>query len=102
MENDNQMKEAILQQLKDHPRIDTTHITVEVVDATVFLKGRADTKEEKKWAEEIAQAFPGVREVKNELHIGTGIVHAITSIVSGLSASNEHDLHKDKPPEQKE
>ena len=96
MDTDNHIKEGIAHRLKEHPKLDDTHMEVVVRDAIVTLKGRADTEEEKKLAELIAAAYPGVMGIKNELHIGTGIIYTITSLVSGLSASNDHELHKDK------
>ena len=97
MEKDTSIKEGILQQFKDQSKLDAIHIDVVVQDGHVVLKGRADTEEEKELAGKIASSIPGVREVKNELHVDAGIIYTITSLVSGLSASNEHDLHKDKP-----
>jgi osmotically-inducible protein OsmY len=96
MEEDIRIQEGLLQRLKEHPKLDTSHMELVVKDAVAFLKGRADTEEEKKLAESIAESYPGVKSVKNELHIGAGIIYTITSLVSGLSASNDHELHKDK------
>ncbi len=96
MEEDIQIQEGVLQRLKEHPKLDTTHMKVVVQDAIVYLKGSADTEEEKKLAESIAATYPGIHSIKNELHIGTGIIYTITSLVSGLSASNDEELHKDK------
>ena len=83
--------------LKDHPRLDTRHFTIEVEEGHVHLKGKADTEEEKVLAEKIASEYPGVSSVKNDLHLELGIIHAITSLVSGLSASNEEELHHKDP-----
>ena len=96
MEDDLQLKEEVMAKLKEHPKLDTTHLTVVIKEAILTLEGRADTQEEKELAESIARAYPGIKEVKNHLHVGSGIIHAITSIVSGLSASNDDDLHKKK------
>ena len=94
MESDNQLKEALFNQMREHPKLDTSHMELIVNDGSVILKGRADTEEEKALAEQIATGFPGVNSVKNELHVDTGFIHAITSIVSGISASNDEELHK--------
>jgi hypothetical protein len=92
------IKEGLMQQMKDHPRLDTTHFIIEVSEGHVHLKGKADTEQEKALAEQIAKSYPGVISVRNDLHIDLGIIHAITSIVSGISASNDEELHH-KPPE---
>ena len=68
-----------------------------VKDRIVVLKGKADTEEEKKWAEETAASTPGVTGVKNELHVGSGLLYTITQLAAGIAASNDHELHKDKP-----
>ena len=96
--NDAEIKNGLLQQMKDHPRLDTTHFIVDVSEGHVHLKGKADTEQEKELAEQMAKSYPGVVSVRNDLHIDLGIIHAITSIVSGISASNEEELHH-KPPE---
>ena len=103
-ESDDKIKEGLWEQLRDHPRLDTTHFIIEVKEGHVHLKGKADTEEEKALAEKIATNYPGVIEVKNDLHLELGIIHAITSLVSGIAASNEEELqHKDpgKPEDEK-
>ncbi len=96
-ESDEKIKEGLWQQLKDHPRLDTKHFTIEVEEGHVHLKGKADTEEEKVLAEKIASEYPGVSSVKNDLHLELGIIHAITSLVSGIAASNEEELHHKDP-----
>ena len=104
-ESDEKIKEGLWEQMKDHPRLDTTHIIVEVEEGHVHLKGKADTEEEKARAEIIAANYPGVVSVRNDLQLELGIIHAITSLVSGIAASNEEELHhkeQEKPPEKKD
>jgi hypothetical protein len=96
--NDLEIREGLMQRMKDHPKLDTTHFIVEVSDGHVHLKGKADTEKEKDMAEQMAKSYPGVVSVRNDLHIDLGIIHAITSIVSEISASNEEELHH-KPAE---
>lgn len=100
-ESDAKIQEGLSEQMKDHPRLDTTHIILEVQDGNVHLKGRADTEEEKALAGQMAKDYPGVISVKNDLHIDLGIIHAITSIVSGIAASNDEELHH-KPHQEEE
>ena len=100
-ETDLVIQQGLMQQMKDHPRLDTTHIILEVHDGNVHLKGRADTEEEKALAAQMASDFPGVISVRNDLHIDMGFIHAITSIVSGISAANEEELHHRHEDEKK-
>ncbi len=97
MNTDQSLRDEIIRVMKEHPKLDTTHMDVVIHDGIVTLKGKADTEEEKELAADLARSIPGVKDLKNELHIGTGIIYTITNLVSGLAASNEHDLHKDKP-----
>ena len=92
-ESDETIQHGLMQQMRDHPRLDTSHIHLEVADGNVHLKGRADTEEEKALAEELSRNFPGVVSVKNDLTVELGFIHAITSIVSGIAAANEEELH---------
>ena len=99
-ESDEIIQNGLMQQMRDHPRLDTSHIHLEVANGHVHLKGRADTEEEKALAEELSRNFPGVISVKNDLTVELGFIHAITSIVSGIAAANEEELHP--RPEDKE
>lgn len=99
-EKDTKLSGEVMERLRDHPKLDTAHMTVVAVNGHVYLKGRADTEEEKELAERIAKDSPGVEAVTNELHVETGFLHALTSIVSSIAANNEEELHH--PPVKKE
>jgi hypothetical protein len=101
-EMDAKICEELFQRMKDHPKLDTAHFKVEVTNGAVHLKGKADTEEEKALAGRIAEEFPGVVSVKNDLHVDLGFIHALTSIVSGISASNDEELHHPPGEEKKE
>jgi osmotically-inducible protein OsmY len=84
-EADVALRQLICDKLDEHPKLDVTHITIEVTDGKVILSGKADTEEEKQLAGTIATSVPGVQEVKNELHIGLGIAHALSVIATRLT-----------------
>ena len=86
---DELLKKAILSGLHEDPRTDVSKMEVEVTDGVATLKGRADTEEEKKHAEEIAAAVPGVKQVENHLHIDIGLVHAVASFVTRIVSGDE-------------
>ena len=50
--------------------VDAEGISVGVSDGLVTLSGFASTRREKRWAEVLAEAVPGVRDVQNELRVG--------------------------------
>lgn len=78
----------ITDRLNKHPKIDAGNIEVEVNTGEVFLKGKADTEEEKQLAENIAMSVRGVNKVENHLHTGIGIAHTISLLVSQISGNN--------------
>lgn len=99
---DETIKSQILEALKDEPHLDEEHIEVEVKDGEVLLKGRADTVEEKKMAEDIAAKIPGVQKVVNHLHLPPGIVHALTVLATQITDPEpEKPGDKEKPGNEK-
>jgi hypothetical protein len=89
------IKIQILEALRDEPHLDEEHIEVEVKEGEVTLKGRADTAEEKKMAEDIAAKIPGVKKVINHLHLPPGIVYALTALATQITNPEE-----EKPKEE--
>lgn len=89
MQTDNtEIMKKIIQLIEDDPKIDSSNITVEVNDGVVTLKGKADTEAEKTKAEKLAASVEGVTSVQNHLHIGSGIAHTISTIISQISQDN--------------
>jgi len=100
--NDEITRQKVLDALNKDPGIDTTKIEVQVKNGEVILKGRTDTENEKMLSEKIARSVEGVSKVENHLHIGLGLVHALTSIaahIQGDIIKNEDDdeVEKKKP-----
>jgi len=96
---DAHIHQAVIDRLINEPKLDTTGILVEVQEGVVLLKGKADTEEEKKLAEEIAAATPGVSKVENHLHLKTGIVHALSALAAQIQALEEGKTDE-KPPKE--
>ncbi|HEX6965657.1 MAG TPA: BON domain-containing protein [Gemmatimonadaceae bacterium] len=61
--------EDIHDQLTAHPDLDASDIEVRVSDGVVTLTGTVDSRAAKRMARDIADATPGVRDVRNELTI---------------------------------
>jgi osmotically-inducible protein OsmY len=94
---DARIESEILKALHEHPKIDESKMIVEVKDATVTLKGHADTEEEKEHAQLIATAVHGVLHVENRLHVDVGIAHALSVIATQMTGETD----KPKPSEEK-
>lgn len=63
--------EDINEALTKHPEVDATHIEVSCENGEVTLKGTVNERQEKRRAEEIAEEVSGVKEVRNELRVGS-------------------------------
>jgi hyperosmotically inducible protein len=57
--------------LGESPEVKARKIDVDTVEGAVILTGVVETEEEAQKAVEIARAVPGVREVKNNLQVGS-------------------------------
>jgi osmotically-inducible protein OsmY len=67
--NDQRIHEDICDRLTDDPRIDASDIEVTVNGGEVTLTGSVRTREEKRFAEDLAERLSGVREVNNNLKV---------------------------------
>ncbi len=85
--DDSIIRESIIARLHEDPKLDEKGIEVEVLDAVVILKGKADTTEEIERAIQIAASADGVKKVENHLHTGIGLAHALSVIAAELSAA---------------
>lgn len=68
-ERDQRLTEAIRQRLEQNPMVDQTRITVQVVNAEVFLIGVADNRFIRHRAEELAGEVEGVTKVVNKISV---------------------------------
>ena len=67
--SDERIREDVCAYLSAHPGIGTTDIEVSVENAEVTLEGTVDDRFEKRMAEDLAEAVPGVRDVHNRLRV---------------------------------
>lgn len=65
------VRDAVLEALTTHGGIDATAIDVGVTDGVVTLAGTVDDRRELELAEDIVGCCPGVRDIRNELTIGS-------------------------------
>jgi hypothetical protein len=67
--DDGELKELVLQQLREYPDIDVDLVEVEVQQGQVRLSGRVGTEQEVQTAESVVTDLLGVNRVQNELVI---------------------------------
>lgn len=67
--SDDRIREDVCELLTLHGEIDAGEMDVEVANATVTLRGTADSGRTRRLAEELVEDVPGVRDVRNELRV---------------------------------
>lgn len=70
--SDERVREDVSEELAQSGEIDASEIEVRVVNCQVILEGEVGTREEKRLAEDIAEACPGVRDVENRIKVKKG------------------------------
>jgi hypothetical protein len=66
---DSHIREEVNERLTRHGRIDATHIIVEVRNGEVTLSGQIDSRQAKRWAEDLAWSVTTVHDVHNQLRV---------------------------------
>jgi len=69
LRSDERIKEEVCDLLTDHPSVDATEIEVQVKQGEVILSGTVNSRDEKRFAEDIIESLSGVKEVNNQLRI---------------------------------
>ncbi len=67
-----QIQDDVSQRLWLDAQLDASDIEVQVNDAVVTLTGTVQSRQMKRWAEDIAWAVPGVDDVQNQLRVQQG------------------------------
>jgi hypothetical protein len=67
---DDELRDLVVQQLREHPNIDTDGIDVDVRDGEVMLAGQVGTDGEVQIAEQVLSDVIGVESYRNELVVG--------------------------------
>ena len=99
--NDEIIRQKVMDGLNKDPGIDTSKIEVQVKNGEVILKGGIDTENEKMLSEKIARSVEGVTKVENHLHIGLGLVHALTSLAAHIQGDIIKNQDDDEDDEKK-
>ncbi len=80
--SDERISELVHEALTDHEHIDASNITVNVKDGEVTLTGNVDNRSAKLQAEDLVSTVSGVKEVHNQIRVGSG--------ASGSSTNTSH------------
>src|SRR5690606_37571196 len=67
--SDDRIREEVCDCLTDDDRLDATNIEVSVKDGEVTLTGYVTERQDKRWAESLAERVAGVKEVQNSLRV---------------------------------
>jgi osmotically-inducible protein OsmY len=70
--SDERIREDVAEELSFNGEIDASGIDVVVSNCVVTLEGEIEDRDQKRLAEDIAEAAPGVREVRNNLKVRHG------------------------------
>ena len=68
-DEDRRLREAVATRLEQDPFLDATHIEASVAEAEVTLAGTVSARGDKRRAEDLAKAVPGVARVHDHLSI---------------------------------
>jgi len=100
--SDERIREDVCELLTRHHDIDAGEMDVEVANATVFLRGMADSGRIRRLAEELVEDVPGVRDVRNELRVrqrpGYDAFDSETMVDSGTFAGDRGGLRESGVP----
>jgi hypothetical protein len=82
MRSDDRIRESVCEALMEDDHVDATHIDVSVKDGEVTLSGTVEDRRQKRMAEDCIENLAGVKDVVNQLRIGSGNAHVDTQISS--------------------
>jgi hypothetical protein len=94
--SDERIREMVCEALTDHDEVDASNIDVVVKNCEVTLSGTVDDRQQKRLAEDIAERCSGVKDVSNQLKIGSQSSSQSTSNQSNTTSTVGAGKH-DKP-----
>lgn len=81
--SDERIREEVSDRLSQHGRIDASDMEVQVQNGEVTLSGNANSRDEKRMAEDAAASVPGVSDVNNQIKVKQGFLNQIKDALSG-------------------
>jgi CBS domain-containing protein len=85
--SDDRIREDVNERLTDDVRVDASEIEVSVQNREVTLAGTVRDRNERRWAEDIAEAVSGVTHVQNNLRVGQSQAGRATGTEAGDSGA---------------
>jgi hypothetical protein len=86
--SDERIREAVCDRLTDDWRLDASEMEVTVQNGEVMLTGMVRQRDDKRRAEDLVEAIPGVRDVHNNLRVGSWDEGARTGTAAGGTAAH--------------
>ena len=102
--SDDRIREEVCDCLTDDDRLDASNVEVAVKDGEVTLTGSVSSRNDKRWAESLAERISGVKEVQNTLRVqdqqrtqsgASGMQGSGASGATGTSAATGRDKGKE-------
>lgn len=81
--SDERIREEVSDRLSQHGRIDASDMDIQVQNGEVTLGGNANSRDEKRMAEDVAASVPGVSDVNNQIKVKQGFLNQIKDALSG-------------------
>jgi len=81
--SDERIREEVSDRLSQHGRIDASDMDVQVRNGEVTLGGNANSRDEKRMAEDVAASVQGVTDVNNQIKVKQGFLNQIKDAISG-------------------
>ena len=69
--SDERIREMVCEALTDHDGVDASNIDVVVKNCEVTLSGTVEDRQQKRLAEDVVERCPGVKDVSNQLKVGS-------------------------------
>ena len=69
--SDERIKEQVCEALSDDDHIDASNIEIQVKNGEVILTGTVEDRRTKRLAEDLIERMPGVKDVQNQLRVGS-------------------------------
>ncbi|HYD89287.1 MAG TPA: BON domain-containing protein [Vitreimonas sp.] len=89
--SDDRIREDVNDRLTDDPDVDASEIDVKVSNGQVTLAGTVDSRDEKRRAEDCAEAVSGVRDVQNNLRVQRSESSPRATSKQGRSAGDDRN-----------
>lgn len=96
--DDDSLRKHLRRVLARNPKVDETRVSVEVINAVVYLGGFVSTAAEKRIAEDEAWSAPGIRDIMNKIEVLSAVpksdIQFAGEILQGFSYCLGLDLSK--------